>query len=264
LPPALDLGDDDDAAAAAMVPGSSIVALVAGSSLTCSFSLALADLGYDADAGLYLSLAHGFVDADSGEPQYHNAREQSAVALPLHSLSVSAAGPAPTAAGGNSKTDILLKAHGCIMVVVWLLLLPFGIFAGRFKASAGLGKPPPPPAPQKKKEEEEEGGAAAAASKPVEDQTPLWWRIHQPVQYVGVLLMGAAVVVAIVAVGPFTAAKFGVTHSGGAHGMIGVLSLSLTVLQPVGACFRNGCCEKDASKKERVHAGWHVVHAIGG
>jgi hypothetical protein len=204
---------------------------------------------------LYVSLAYGIVDGDTGEPQYHSAREQSAVALPLHSLSVSAnaGGDRPAA---NSKVDILLKAHGSIMVVVWLLLLPFGIFAGRFKASAGLGKPQPP--------QKNETTTTDAGKNVVGDQTPLWWRIHQPVQYVGVLLMSAAVVLAIVAVGPFTAAKFGVTHSSGAHGLIGVLSLSLTVLQPVGACFRNGCCEKDPAKKERVHAGWHIVHAIGG
>jgi hypothetical protein len=200
--------------------------------LTCTFSRKVSSNDLEA----FISIAYGELSSD-GVPLYHIAREQSSSALNLQSSSIV---QVDSASGGeDSSSDIMLKAHGAIMAVVWLLLLPFGIFAGRFKDSAGLGKTD-------------------------KDQPPLWWRIHQPLQYIGVILMIVAIVLAFVGAGPFTSLKFETTQSNGKHGLVGLFCFCFTLLQPILAIFRNGCSEEDKTKKRKIHRAWHITHIVFG
>jgi len=104
--------------------------------------------------------------------------------------------------------DCRYKVHGILMIVAWLFCLPYGIYGARFRDVIGMGKDD-------------------AKSGP-----PLWWRIHQPNQYIGVLLMIAAIVVIFVQAGPMTAEFLAGTFSGGAHEIVGITAFALTYETP--------------------------------
>ena len=127
------------------------------------------------------------------------------------------------------------------MIICWLFLLPFGIFVARFRDVLGMGAKP--------------GGGGV----------PLWWRIHQPAQYLGVVLIVVSATLIFVRVNQaWTSTYFDGTYTKGTHQIIGLTSIILTILQPMLAMTRNGVNEKDESRKKRCHDVWHVIHGLCG
>jgi hypothetical protein len=114
--------------------------------------------------------------------------------------------------------------------------------------------------------------ASGSKTPPVPAGPALWFRLHEPVQWVGVLLVVAALVVILVDAGALTAAKIAASPTSGAHQIVGILAVTLTVSQPVFAFCRNGCSSREAGADANAaaaaaascHARWHVLHAAVG
>ena len=193
-----------------------------GTTLTCSFSRPLADGASDAESletgNFYVRYAAGSVS--SGNIQKHDLANRG---LSSEATSLFAVSTEPLASGGSAPT--LYKLHGILMIIVWLFLLPFGIFVARFRSAVGMdyGKP------------------------------ALWFRIHQPMQWIGVILMLISIIVIFVQAGPMTATYLGLTYSGGAHEVVGIIAFALALSQPVFAFCRNGVNETDEQRKEKCH-----------
>lgn len=133
------------------------------------------------------------------------------------------------------------QIHGIIMIICWLFLLPFGIFVARFRDVLGMG------------------------AKPDGSGVPLWWQIHRPAQYLGVILVVVSATIIFVRVNQaWTSTYFDGTYTKGIHQIVGLTSILLTILQPMLAMMRNGVNEKDESRKKRCHNIWHVIHGLCG
>eukprot|EP00606_Chrysophyceae_sp_TOSAG23-5_P000064 GSChrysophyteH2.ASY1.ANO1.230.1 assembled CDS len=93
--------------------------------------------------------------------------------------------------------------HGSLMMVSWGLLLPLGVISARFLKYQG-GEP------------------------------PVWFMYHRPLQISGLLLAIVGWIVALT--------QFDVFRAGGGtsfvHGVLGMLVMTLGILQPIGAYFR--------------------------
>lgn len=198
-----------------------------GTTLTCSVSRPLADGSSDAESlesgTFFVRVASGSVSGTSISQHSVSTRAMSESAVELFSVSTE-----PLEAGGGDT--VLFQLHGILMAVTWLVLLPFGIFVARFRDAVGFGV------------------SSKTATRP-----PLWWVIHQPMQYTGVVLMLVAIIVIFIRAGPMTAEYLATTHSRGAHEIIGITSFALTLCQPVFAFCRNGINEKDEQKRDSCH-----------
>ena len=206
---------------------------VVANNLTCSFSRPLTTTGSQTVSmgdPVYVLWAVG--DVANGGIEKHSDRAITGDALPMYNISAAA----------SVSSNIMYQLHAIFMIITWLWLLPFGIYVARFRDVIGMG----------------------AAHKPA-DAPPLWWRIHQPVQYLGVLLLVVSATIIFVTVGQSWGSGYPTSSfTKGAHQIAGLVSIILAVLQPVLAMMRNGLFEKDENKKKKVHSLWHVVHAVCG
>ena len=134
----------------------------------------------------------------------------------------------------------LAVVHGVLMSISWVLLLPWGAFVARLRRTVGMND---------------------ADTKPA-----VWFRIHQPVQYVGVILMVVALVIIIVDAGVLTPEVMAVSATGGAHQIVGIIVAVLAVSQPVFAFCRNGCPGAHITEpaREAAHGKWYIAHAVIG
>ena len=92
----------------------------------------------------------------------------------------------------------------------------------------------------------------------------MWWRIHEKLQYIGVAVMIAAIVVIFIKCGWMTPEYLQSTNSGGIHEIVGITSFALTLCQPVFALVRNGLPSCSEEKRHQCHHFWHYIHAICG
>jgi hypothetical protein len=174
----------------------------------------------------YLRVAHGSTAA--GDISVHGYTSDD-IALSAESVDFTAA-PEGGSLGSGESSSVLYKLHGCLMIITWLFFLPYGIYVARFRDGVSMGN----------------------ADKP-KDAPPTWFVIHQPFQYIGVILMIISIIVIFVQAGPMTSSFLSGTFSQGAHEIVGIVSFALTLCQPIFAFFRNKC-----------HDAWHIIHAICG
>ncbi len=101
---------------------------------------------------------------------------------------------------------------------------------------------------------------------PAQSGPALWFRIHEPCQWVGVLVMIAALVIICVDAGVLSSAVVAASSTSGAHQIIGIIVIALAVSQPVFAFCRKGCCPAKLAPEVRkaAHDRWHVLHAVVG
>lgn len=196
-----------------------------GTNLNCSFTRPLADDSSDAvsveENDVFIRYGHGSGDGSGGILKHAgSARDITGSAVALYSVD------AGVIAEGSSDSAALYKAHGILMVISWLFLLPFGVFAARFRDAFGLA------------------------------ENACWFKLHQAMQYTGVALMFFAFILVLVAYG----GAFVIS----AHSIIGIITFCLALSQPIVAVLRNGVNEKDEKKKADCHHTWHIIHAITG
>ena len=201
-----------------------------GGRLNCSFTRPLVGDASDEESlesgSFYIRYGVG-TGTSSGISKHGSDRALSGSAVELFTISAQTVDP-PTSSGG-----VLYKVHGILMTFAWLFMLPFGAFVARFRSAVGM-------------EKMVEGGSGP---------TKLWFAIHQPLQYLGVIFMIIALVLILVQLG----GSFIVSP----HAVTGIITISLALCQPAFAFCRNGC-SKDKDEKAKFHAGWHIFHAIFG
>lgn len=139
-----------------------------------------------------------------------------------------------------SARAMMVQAHGIAMLAAWMVLLPAGSFVARFRQQLGLNEKGP------------------------DGKPPMWWRMHQPMQYAGVALAVVGTVIIFVRAGAMTPEYLFSSITGGSHQLTGIIAVALMLSQPVFAALRNGLPDADDETKKRAHFIWHWVHAVTG
>ena len=207
-----------------------------GNMVTCEFQRKLVtDDPNDQplDKEVYLLYATG--DGDANNPRYHKFKGTTGsvidVAKCVKTESTNEQGQCSQYT--NSK---LYRVHGFLMMLAWMLMLPFGIFLGATKDAFN----------QRKK------------IKTCRDKTlEFWFVIHRPLQVAGVLVMLIAFIIVFVA---NNATKR--DHMVYSHHIMGVITFVLAMLQPIMAPLRK--LGKTDKQKHTAHLIWHIIHAIFG
>lgn len=231
-PPPVDAVNDDLNSALSLGPSCEI----SGTQLSCMFSRPISvpasnDQVLSLDGEAYVMWAVGDVSGTGGISK-HSDMAKTADTYAMWNISSAAV---PTATSNN----LLYQIHAILMIVAWMWLLPFGIFVSRFRDVVGMGK--------------------------VGEGVPLWWRIHQPNQYIGCILflVSLGIIFARVNQSWFDGYLANSTTKG-SHQILGILACVLAILQPILATCRNGVNEKDDDRRRRCHDSWHVLHSICG
>jgi hypothetical protein len=211
--------------------------IVLGTGLSCQFNRFLELTQIDQvnlwNQSVYLKMALG--PLSNGDIDIHTFT--TITEEPFNLSSVSGHTPIPPPRAPQNQ---LYKAHGTLMIIAWLFLLPYGIYVARFRNTMGLGKYPDLKGP------------------------PMWWRLHQPLQYTGVAIMTAGIVCIFLKAGWMTPTYLSATHSHGLHEILGIISFALTLSQPVFAIVRNGFPSCSKEKQHQCHHIWHWIHGIAG
>ena len=92
----------------------------------------------------------------------------------------------------------------------------------------------------------------------------MWWRMHQPMQYTGVVLTVIGTIIIFVRAGAMTPEYLFSSITGGSHQLTGIIAVALMLSQPVFAVLRNGLPNADGETKKRAHFIWHWIHAVTG
>ena len=79
-----------------------------------------------------------------------------------------------------------------------------------------------------------------------------------------ILVIISATIIFVKVGQPWTGSYLTDSYTKGVHQICGLVSIILTILQPLLAMTRNGINEKDPKNKERCHNVWHVVHGVCG
>lgn len=130
-----------------------------------------------------------------------------------------------TEAGGDVP---FIAAHGTCMLLGWGLLLPSGVIAAKTLRHKG----------------------------------PVWFKLHRGVQVTGLLLATIGWIIAL--------SRFNVFIAGGAklsliHGSLGMVVMSLGLLQPLNAFFRpHPSKPEDSAGMKTKRRGWEILHKGSG
>jgi len=210
-----------------------------GNMVTCEFQRKLVtDDANDQplDKEVYLLYATG--NGDANKPQYHKFKGTTNstidVAKCVRTESTNEQGQCSQYT--NSK---LYRIHGFLMMLAWMLMLPFGIFLGATKDAFNQRK----------------------EIKTCCDQTLQFWRaIHRPLQVSGVIVMLIAFIIIFIANN--TAKR---AHMVYLHHFLGVITFVLAILamlQPIMEKLRKlGQTDK---QKHTIDLIWRTIHAVSG
>jgi len=136
----------------------------------------------------------------------------------------------------NYSDSKLYRVHGFLMMVAWMLLLPFGIFLGATKDAFNL-----------------RANAKTCGGKALQ----FWFVVHRPLQISGVLVMFVSFIIVLAA--NTTTER---PHMTLPHHFLGLITVILATLQPVLAWSRK--MGKGDKQKHTIHLIWHIKHAIFG
>ena len=178
-------------------------------------------------------------------------------------------------ATAESEPRTLVIIHAVLMVIAWILLLPWGAMIARLRSVSGWNSTSnpyttaPTTAGVRTEVSVEEGGRDAAANANETQASgksgpALWFRFHEPVQWIGVVLMIISLVIIVVDAGVLNAAVIEASTTSGAHQIVGIIVATLAISQPVFAFCRNGCGDITKEQSKAAHDTWHKVHAVSG
>lgn len=137
----------------------------------------------------------------------------------------------------SKSSNKMLVAHGVLMVISWMILIPWGVFMALSRGICGH---------QFKKSDKD---------------MEFWFKLHVPIQLIGVGLMLISFIIIFVEVGIPTNSYLKNTQTKGLHHRIGITVFALALAQPALAWVRK--LGKGASNK-RLHCAWHILHGIFG